>query len=541
MRDGVLGAFEHRDAPFEAVVERLNPPRQPGVSPYIDVTLNMSGMLAVRPTVAGRPLRPVLSPALAEYETKFGLTVTMLAADGRLDGMLSYRGDRFAAADVAELARRLARLLGRFHESLGQPVRAIAAADPVPSGRSPAGAGGGRQYREFVAAQAAVRASAAGEAGLAYWEGVLAGAPAGLGVGPPERPGPHGAVPLRLDDDLLERLRLVQRERGVSWFMVVATALAAVLHGWAGQDDLTLGCPVASRDAEFADVVGPCMNTVVLRSRCGGGLVLGDLLGQMRDGVLGAFEHRDAPFEAVVERLNPPRQPGVSPYIDVTIVTDAGVVAPPVVAGVRLTPVTAMGDDADYMTKFGLTVAFRQSDGRLEGVLFYRGDRFAAADAAELARRLARLLGEFHGLLGQQVRALGAVGAKVRPAQRQEPERPALARSPGPPAGDLERRIAGIWSAVLRKDRVGVHDNFFDLGGNSRLLAGIHAKLEAELQVSLPIARLFEFTTVSALARALTSADDQSDRASSADDGIAERAARARGARAARRKDPRQR
>src|SRR6185369_16155042 len=42
---------------------------------------------------------------------------------------------------------------------------------------------------------------------------------------------------------------------------------------------------------------------------------------------------------------------------------------------------------------------------------------------------------------------------------------------PAPPRSDLERRIAAVWTRVLGVPAVGVHDNFFDLGGNSLLLS----------------------------------------------------------------------
>jgi hypothetical protein len=54
--------------------------------------------------------------------------------------------------------------------------------------------------------------------------------------------------------------------------------------------------------------------------------------------------------------------------------------------------------------------------------------------------------------------------------------RPELGLSYVAPATDTQRRLAGIWARVLGLDLVGIHDNFFDLGGNSvRLLAVLTA------------------------------------------------------------------
>ncbi|MBL8499078.1 MAG: amino acid adenylation domain-containing protein [Nitrosomonas sp.] len=72
-----------------------------------------------------------------------------------------------------------------------------------------------------------------------------------------------------------------------------------------------------------------------------------------------------------------------------------------------------------------------------------------------------------------------------------------------PPVNDLEAKIAGIWAAVLHIPQVGLHHNFFDLGGHSLLLIKVKQSLEAELHVSVAIVDLFKYTTVASLARFL--------------------------------------
>lgn len=69
-----------------------------------------------------------------------------------------------------------------------------------------------------------------------------------------------------------------------------------------------------------------------------------------------------------------------------------------------------------------------------------------------------------------------------------------------PPTTELERTIAGIWTRVLRTDAVGVHDNFFDVGGHSLLMAQVHEQLRAALDCPLALVELFEFPTIRSLA-----------------------------------------
>ncbi|HEX5753854.1 MAG TPA: amino acid adenylation domain-containing protein [Archangium sp.] len=71
------------------------------------------------------------------------------------------------------------------------------------------------------------------------------------------------------------------------------------------------------------------------------------------------------------------------------------------------------------------------------------------------------------------------------------------------PEAGLEQSLAAIWAEVLRLDRVGADDNFFDLGGNSLLLQAVHVKAEAWVGHRFPLVELFQFPTVRALAARL--------------------------------------
>jgi aryl carrier-like protein len=72
-----------------------------------------------------------------------------------------------------------------------------------------------------------------------------------------------------------------------------------------------------------------------------------------------------------------------------------------------------------------------------------------------------------------------------------------------PPVTDLEREIAAVWSEVLRVESVGLYDNFFDLGGHSMLMVQAHTRLRG-IVGELPLIKLLEHPTVSALAAYLS-------------------------------------
>jgi amino acid adenylation domain-containing protein/FkbM family methyltransferase len=72
------------------------------------------------------------------------------------------------------------------------------------------------------------------------------------------------------------------------------------------------------------------------------------------------------------------------------------------------------------------------------------------------------------------------------------------------PRNEVETTIARIWQQVLQRDRVGVHDNFFDLGGKSLLLLQVHTRLREAFDCKLSVLDLFQHPTVSTLAGLLT-------------------------------------
>jgi amino acid adenylation domain-containing protein len=73
------------------------------------------------------------------------------------------------------------------------------------------------------------------------------------------------------------------------------------------------------------------------------------------------------------------------------------------------------------------------------------------------------------------------------------------------PRNPMEEMLSGIWSTLLKRDHIGVHDNFFDLGGHSLLATQVMARVRSVFCVELPLRTLFEATTVAQLAEAIES------------------------------------
>jgi amino acid adenylation domain-containing protein len=97
-----------------------------------------------------------------------------------------------------------------------------------------------------------------------------------------------------------------------------------------------------------------------------------------------------------------------------------------------------------------------------------------------------------------------------------------------PPEGEAEATIAAIWRRALRLERVGVNDNFFDLGGHSLMLAQVRAGLRDAFRRDVAVLELFRYPTVRSLAAYLGDRPAPARDASAEERGRAQRAALAR-------------
>jgi acyl carrier protein len=72
------------------------------------------------------------------------------------------------------------------------------------------------------------------------------------------------------------------------------------------------------------------------------------------------------------------------------------------------------------------------------------------------------------------------------------------------PGNNKEKIIARVWQEVLKHDRIGINDNFFDLGGNSLNIIQLVVKLNELLDMEVPVVAMFEFPTVKSFSQYLS-------------------------------------
>ncbi|MCP4659862.1 MAG: amino acid adenylation domain-containing protein, partial [bacterium] len=206
-----------------------------------------------------------------------------------------------------------------FHRELTLLYEAFASGRASPLPELP------MQYTDFAVGQRRWLRGEVRETQLAYWREPPARAPSPLRL-PTDRPRPttlsyrgtgHG---LALSDPLSESLRRLSIGAGASLFITLLSAFMTLLHRITGQREIVVGAPVANRNRpEIEGLIGFFVNTLVMRGTLAGEASFRELLAELRETALGAYEHQDLPFERLVEELQPEREAGRNPLFQVIL------------------------------------------------------------------------------------------------------------------------------------------------------------------------------------------------------------------------------
>ncbi len=278
---------------------------------------------------------------------------------------------------------------GIFAREIAQLYRSFTAGRPSPLPELPV------QYADYAVWQQQWLASGVLTEQLAWWRANLEGLEA---LEPPtDRPRPavqtwSGAIRTRrLPLELTEGLGPLGRSEGVTRFMILLAATAALLERYTGRRDFALGTPAANRNhPEIEGLMGFFVNTLVLRVGfdvgCETAGSFADLLARVRESTLGAYAHADLPFDRLVEEMRPERQRSHSPLFQVAFSYHGGL-------GLALPGLEVAEAAVETGTaKFDLAFGIVDRAGGLDLDLEFNTDLFEAATLDRMARHFERLL-----------------------------------------------------------------------------------------------------------------------------------------------------
>jgi iturin family lipopeptide synthetase A len=248
------------------------------------------------------------------------------------------------------------------------------------------------QFKDFAAWQHAQVAGPSLAASRAYWLSRFEDEAPPL-VLPADRPRPPrgrraGAiVPFALGTALSRDLRDLARRHDASLFALLGALVRVQLALLSGQDDVTIGTPVAGRNLlELEGQVGFYLNLLALRGSVAPDDTMRDVLRAERALVLDAFAHDAYPFDLLVEDLARPPEPGRQPLFDVLLILQNNEPAVLDLAGSTARPLT----DTSVSAKYDLNYMVEGED-ELTLLLEYAADLFDPGTARAIAEDFAIL------------------------------------------------------------------------------------------------------------------------------------------------------
>jgi amino acid adenylation domain-containing protein len=296
--------------------------------------------LSVGPLVRGRLLR------LRDQEHVLLMTMHHIISDGWSKGVL---------------IREVAELYTAYTEGRDDPL------EPLPI-----------QYADYAQWQRQRLRGEPLQKQVSYWCTRLAGAAPHLDL-PTDWPRPavqsHRGENVRilLDAQLSNRLKSFAQQHRMTLFMVLYAAWAILLSRLSGQEDVSVGMPIANRQRpELESLIGLFVNTLVLRVAVRGDASLAEFLEQVKGVTLGAYDHQDAPFEKVVEALQPERSLSRNPLFQVGFVLQNAPRSDLALPGLRVT----VEDIADEPAIFDLTLLLEERGDEISGIVNYARELF---------------------------------------------------------------------------------------------------------------------------------------------------------------------
>ncbi|HTJ76663.1 MAG TPA: amino acid adenylation domain-containing protein [Acidimicrobiales bacterium] len=271
----------------------------------------------------------------------------------------------------------------------------------IARGRAPALPPLAVQYPDFAAWQRRWLDGDVLDGHLDHWHRRLAGAPPALEL-PADHPRPavpsyRGAVArLRVEPEVVRRLRALGRSQGATLYMVVLAAFDVMLAHASGADDIVVGGTAAGRGrAELEGMIGVFVNPLALRTDLSGDPRFADVVGRARRTVLDAVDHQDAPFDRVVARVRPPRDLSRNPVVQVAFELQERPRLPADLGGlVGLTDLGFYaGDEGGIPARLDVELFLDEvAGGGLAGTLVYSVDLFDPPTMARFAAQFTRLL-----------------------------------------------------------------------------------------------------------------------------------------------------
>lgn len=250
------------------------------------------------------------------------------------------------------------------------------------------------QYADFAVWQRNRLQGELLEKQLSYWKKQLTNIPELLQLPldysrPPVQVLVANKLDFQIDTNLVQCLRQLSHQAGATLFMTLLAAFQVLLARYCGHDDIVVDSPIANRTQKAIEpLIGLFVNDLVLRADLSGNPSFLELLAQVRQTTLAAYEHQDLPFDHLVEALRLPRHLGYNPVTQVAFALQNAPMGEFNLSGVQVQPL----DMELQQTRMDMEVHLWEREAGLEGTWIYNTRLFAADTIKRMAGHFQTLL-----------------------------------------------------------------------------------------------------------------------------------------------------
>jgi amino acid adenylation domain-containing protein/non-ribosomal peptide synthase protein (TIGR01720 family) len=309
---------------------------------------------------------------------------------------------------------------------------------------------------------------------------------------------------LALPSETTAALNEFARRNQVTVNVLFQAAWALILSRSSKEPEVLFGASFSGRPAELPGVeaiAGPFVANLPVRVTITPAAPLAELLRQIQAHLFQLQEHQ---FTSLAQIQNWSELPWQARLFESLLVFQNYVIDE---SALRLGEEAVLADPVTPVrTNYPLTIVAEQG-AQLRLTLIAATRRFRAQTTAGLRDQFAMLL---RAMAAGQPQTLADLLALL-PAPADPPHRAERRASANyvAPKSPTERAIAAVWQEAFGLDRVGVCDNFFDLGGHSLLMVRVHARLRDALKPGISLVRMFQHPTIQLLARHLDGDDGE--------------------------------
>ncbi|MBE5929385.1 MAG: amino acid adenylation domain-containing protein, partial [Lachnospiraceae bacterium] len=191
--------------------------------------------------------------------------------------------------------------------------------------------------------------------------------------------------------ELGRKIKEISAKNGATEFMVLMSAAMVLLGKYSRQEDVVIGTPISGRTHRDTEgMLGIFINTLAMRGKPEGKKTYEELLEEIKETCLKAYENQEYPFEDLVEAVDVQRDMSRNPIFDVMLVLQNNESQEIEFNGVR----TEWADTKDTVAKFDLTFNIWENDGVFYFGLEYCSDLFKEESAKQILEHYIIILEE---------------------------------------------------------------------------------------------------------------------------------------------------